>query len=128
MAKIQSVRNLRVWQKAMDFAMFIFELSKGFPADERFSLTDQVRRSSRSVAANLSEAWRKRRYAAAFVAKINDSEGEAAETQTFVEIARRCGYVSAEDAATLDAGYEELLAQLVHMATHPDDWVIGAAR
>ena len=125
MAKIQSVRDLRVWQKAMDLAMSVFELSKHFPADERFSMTDQVRRSSRSVAANLSEAWRKRRYAAAFIAKLNDSEGEAAETQTFVELARRCGYVSTEEAAALDAGYEELLAQLVHMATHPEDWVIG---
>ena len=128
MAKIQSVRDLRVWQKAMDLAMLVFELTKGFPPDERFSLTDQVRRSSRSVAANLSEAWRKRRYVAAFIAKINDSEGEAAETQTFVEFALRCGYISPEDAASLDAGYEELLAQLVHMATHPEDWVIGNTR
>ena len=125
--KIQSVRDLRVWQRAMELAMRVFELSKSFPVEERYSLTDQVRRASRSVAANISEAWRKRRYPAAFVAKLNDAEGEAAEAQTFVEFALRCDYASASDAAALDAAYEELLGQLVHMATHPEDWVIGNA-
>ena len=105
--------------------MEIFDRSKQFPSEERFSLTDQVRRSSRSVAANLAEAWRKRRYAAAFVAKLCDAEAEAAETQTWIELARRCCYVPDVDAEHLDAGYEELLAQIVHMATHPEDWVVG---
>src|SRR5947208_86279 len=86
---IRSHKDLRVWQEAMDLAMEIFTVSKSFPADERFSLTDQVRRSSRSVPANISEAWRKRRYEAAFVSKLNDAEGETAETQTHLEIARR---------------------------------------
>ncbi len=105
--------------------MRVFELSKAFPPDERFSLTDQMRRSSRSVAANLAEAWRKRRYSAAFVAKLSDAESEAAETQTWVEVSFRCQYMESADAAPLDAGYEELLGRIVHMATHPDDWVIG---
>ena len=77
---IHSFKELRVWRAAMDMAMLIFELSKAFPAAERYSLTDQIRRSSRSVAANISEAWRKRRYPAAFVSKLSDAEAEAAET------------------------------------------------
>lgn len=75
-------QELDVYKKAFDAAMQIFELSKDFPKEETYSLTDQIRRSSRSVCANLAEAWRKRRYEAAFIAKLSDSEGEAAETQT----------------------------------------------
>jgi four helix bundle protein len=82
--------------------MKVFELTKKFPADEKFSLTDQIRRSSRSVPANISEAWRKRRYPAAFVSKLSDSEGEAAETQTHIEVALRCNYLTPDDAASLD--------------------------
>jgi len=80
----------------MDLAMLVFELSKRFPVEERYSLTDQIRRASRSVASNIAEAWRKRRYPAAFIAKLSDSESEAAETQTWTEFARRCGYLSDE--------------------------------
>jgi four helix bundle protein len=112
----------------MDLAMKVFQVSKAFPADERFSLTDQIRRASRSVAANVAEAWRKRRYEAAFIATLNDAEGEAAETQTHLEIARRCGYVSDQQAAALDHDYEQLLSQLVHMSTHSSDWVIGGVK
>jgi four helix bundle protein len=125
MPRIVSVRDLRVWQKAMELAMRVFELSKRFPSDERFALTDQIRRSSRSVPANIAEAWRKRRYQAAFIAKLNDAEGEAAETQTHLEIALRCGYVRPDEARAIDADYEDLLAQLVHMAIHPQDWIIN---
>lgn len=110
----------------MDLAMEVFALSRAFPAEERFSLTDQVRRSSRSVAANIAEAWRKRRYEAAFIAKINDTEGEAAETQTHIEIALRCGYLEAGKAAALDERYEHLLAQLVTMSTQPEVWTVGS--
>ncbi|MHC5828961.1 MAG: four helix bundle protein, partial [Nostoc sp.] len=78
-------QDLKVYQMAFDAAMKIFEVSKKFPVEERYSLTDQIRRSSRSVCANLAEAWRKRRYVAAFVAKLNDGEAEAAETQTWIE-------------------------------------------
>src|SRR5947207_5537451 len=124
MPRIVSVRDLRVWQKAMELAMRVFELSKCFPTNEQFALTDQIRRSSRSVPANIAEAWRKRRYQAAFIAKLNDAEGEAAETQTHLEIALRCGYVHPDEARAIDTDYEDLLAQLVHMAIHPEDWII----
>jgi four helix bundle protein len=124
MANIRSFKELTVWQRAMDVATEIFRLSKQFPSDERFSLTDQIRRSSRSVAANIAEAWRKRRYPAAFVSKLNDAEGEAAETQTHVELARRCGYVDDTTATGLDSEYEEILAMLTSMAAHPEQWTI----
>jgi four helix bundle protein len=124
--KITSHRELQVWIEAMDLAMEVFVLSKSFPADERFSLTDQIRRSSRSVAANLSEAWRKRRYEAAFVSKLNDSEGEAAETQTHLEIAWRCGYLTTDQFQPIDARYETLLARIVIMSSQPEKWVLRA--
>ncbi|WP_225875324.1 four helix bundle protein [[Limnothrix rosea] IAM M-220] len=124
MGNIRSFKELRVWQNAMDGAMVIFARSKLFPSEEKFSLTDQIRRSSRSVAANLAEAWRKRRYPAAFVSKLSDSEAEAAETQTWVELARRCGYLSDEEAKDLDSRYEQILGQLVVMITQRDKWTI----
>ena len=82
--KIRSHRELRVWQNAMDAAMAIFEETKAFPPEERYSMVDQMRRSSRSVAANISEVWRRRRYEAAFINKLNEAEGEASETQTWI--------------------------------------------
>jgi four helix bundle protein len=124
MARIQTVRDLHVWQSGMDLAMRVFELTKRFPPEERYAMTDQFRRSSRSVPANTAEAWRKRRYEAAFISKLNDAEGEAAETQTWAELALRCGYLGADDAAELDRNCEEILAQLVHMIAHPTDWTI----
>lgn len=126
--KIRSHKELRVWQEALDLAMEIFSLSKSFSADERFSLSDQIRRSSRSVPANISEAWRKRRYEAAFISKLNDAEGEAAETQTHLEIARRCGYITEEMARQMDERYEALLAQLVTMANRPEVWTVSGNR
>lgn len=81
-AKILRHQELLVYKKAIEAAMEIFEVSKSFPKEETYSLTDQIRRSSRSVPANIAEAWRKRRYKAAFISKLNDAEGEAAETQT----------------------------------------------
>lgn len=124
MENIRSFRELRVWLKSMDLCMEIFELTKRFPSEERYSLIDQVRRSSRSVPANISEAWRKRRYPAAFVSKLNDAEGEAAETQTHLEIARRCGYLDPAVMGRLDQEYEDILGKLVNMAAHPEKWVI----
>lgn len=122
--KIHSHKELNVWQSAMDLAHSIFLTTKTFPKDEQYSLTDQLRRSSRSVAANISEAWRKRRYPAAFIAKLNDAEGEAAESQTHLEIARRCNYLTDELAADFDQQYERLLAQLVTMARNPEKWTL----
>jgi four helix bundle protein len=125
MGSIRSVKDLRVWQTGMDLAMRVFEHTKRFPVEERYSLTDQFRRSSRSVAANIAEAWRKRRYEAAFIAKLNDAESEAAETQTWIEVARRCGYLADVHAIELDHEYDELLAQLVHMIAHTNQWTIN---
>jgi four helix bundle protein len=98
MANIRSFKELRVWQNAMDAVMRVFDLTKRFPVEEKYSLTDQFRRASRSVAVNISEGWRKRRYPAAFVSKLNDAESEAAESQAWIEFALRCKYLTAEDA------------------------------
>jgi four helix bundle protein len=123
--KIQSPHDLQVYQKAFATAMELFELSKGFPKEEMYSLTDQVRRSSRSVCANLAEAWRKRRYSAAFTCKLSDAESEAAETQVWIEFAVKCGYLNRDQAEGLYRACEEILRTLVGMITHPETWVIG---
>src|SRR5207302_3097457 len=91
---IRHFRDLDVYQNALATGLRVYELSKKFPAEERYALTDQIRRSSRSVCANIAEAWRKRRYTAAFISKLSDSEGEAAETQVHIEFAFRHGYIS----------------------------------
>jgi len=122
--KIQSHRDLGVFGRAFDAAMILFELSKAFPAEERYSLTDQMRRASRSVCANVAEAWRKRRYAAAFVSKLSDAETEAAETQVWIEFAAKCGYVTPETARPIYQSYENIVRTLVGMITHPETWVI----
>lgn len=108
--------------------MGIFEATKGFPAEERYSLVDQMRRSSRSVCANIAEAWRKRRYPNAFVSKLNDAEAEAAETEVWLEIALRCGYLEQPKAATLEQNYEHILGKVVTMITHPEQWIIRNVR
>jgi four helix bundle protein len=108
----------------MDAAMEIFELTRDFPVEERYSLVDQIRRSSRSVCANLGEAWRKRRYPKHFVSKLSDAESEAEETRVWLEIAHRCGYISEAQASELDAQFDRIIAQLVTMSTNPDQWVI----
>jgi four helix bundle protein len=100
--------------------MRIFDLSANFPKEEIYSLTDQIRRSSRSVAANIAEAWRKRKYSAAFAAKLNDAEGEAAETETWVKYAVRCEYIDREIAKEIYLEYEEMFAMLVSMRTGPE--------
>jgi four helix bundle protein len=123
--KIQSHHDLQVYRKAFEAAMELFELSKSFPKEETYSLTDQIRRSSRSVCANLAEAWRKRRYEAAFISKLSDSESEAAETQVWIEFAVKCDYLNRDKAETLYRTYDEILRTLVGMITHPETWVIG---
>ncbi|HEY7119540.1 MAG TPA: four helix bundle protein [Tepidisphaeraceae bacterium] len=124
---IRSHKELDVWKSAMDAAMGIFRLTRSFPAEERYSLVDQIRRSSRSVPTQISEAWRKRRYIASFRNKLNDSEGEAAETQTSVEFARRCGYWSDAIAAELDQRYEVIIKQLVRMHENAEQWCGGVS-
>ena len=121
---IQSHVQLEVYQLAFQMAMQIFELTKLFPLDERYSLTDQVRRSSRSVCANLAEAWRKRRYGNAFVAKLSDAEAEAAETQAWLEFSVKCGYLDAESARAIYQTYDQILGKLVNMINEPSPWLM----
>ena len=125
--RIQRHTELAVYKKAFAVAMEIFEASKGFPKEETYSLTDQARRASRSVCANLAEAWRKRRYEAAFVAKLSDCESEAAETQVWLQFAVECGYLERDRAATLYLTYEEILRMLVAMIDKPTSWTIPTA-
>jgi len=112
----------------MNLTMKVFEQTKHWPSEERFNLIDQIRRSSRSVCTNLAEAWRKRRYRAAFVAKLSDSETEAAETQVSAEIALRCGYLDQETFRELDDKYEKVLGRIVKMADQPEKWLIKPRR
>jgi len=116
--------DLEVYQRGYAIAMRIFEVSKRFPKEERYSLIDQIRRSSRSVCSNIGEAWRKRRYEGAFVAKLGDSEAEAAETQTWLQFAVGCGYLSRDEAAELYREYEKVLSMLVDMIAHSSRWVL----
>ena len=121
---VRHYRELDVYQNAMSLAMKIFELSKQWPSEERFNLTDQIRRSSRSVCTNLAEAWRKRRYRAAFIAKLSDSETEAAETQVSAEIALRCRYLDEKKFLEIEEGDEKVLGQIVKMTEQPEKWLI----
>jgi four helix bundle protein len=122
--KIQTHCDLDVYRKSFEAAMQIFEISKAFPKEEIYSLTNQFRRSSRSVCANLAEAWRKRRYENAFISKLSDSESEAAETQVWIEFSVRCGYLDRDRAAEIYKIYDEILRMIVAMITHPDQWII----
>lgn len=124
--RIRSYKDLEVYRRAMDLAMEIFHISKGFPEEERYSLTDQIRKASRSVPANISEAWRKRRYRNAFISKLSDAETEASETQVWVEFARRCEYVAEDVAARLDAECDRIMGKIVRMIDEPEKWLIRA--
>jgi four helix bundle protein len=117
---MQGYKDLKVYQLAYRLSMQIFDRSKLFPADERYSLTDQIRRSSRSVCANIAEGYRKRRYPNMFVSKVADSDAEVAETLVWLDFARDCGYLSEEHQQELSAGYEEVGRMLGSMMAHPD--------
>ncbi|MCJ7500456.1 four helix bundle protein [bacterium] len=121
---IRDFRELRVYDTAMDMAMEIFRVTSGFTKEEKYSLTDQIRRSSRSVCANIAEAWRKRRYRAAFVAKLSDAESEAAETQVWLEFSRKCGYLSDDRAREMNTSYEYVISCPVKMIQNADDWTL----
>jgi len=123
--KIRTHRDLEVHEKAFGAAMMIFECSKSFPKEETYSLTDQMRRSSRSVCANLAEAWRKRRYEAAFVSKLSDCEAEAAETQTWIEFAVKSDYLDRDTANRLYKTYDEIIGTFVGMIVHSDKWILA---
>lgn len=116
--------ELDVYKEAFETAMAIFRTTKSFPAEERYSLTDQIRRSSRSVCANIAEAWRKRRYEAAFVSKLSDSEAEAAETQTWIQFAVECEYIDRDLAKQLYQQYDAILGMLVQMIANSEQWTL----
>ena len=122
MALVKHFRELRVYRQAFEAATRIYELSKGWPKEERYSLTDQIRRSSRSVCANVAEAWRKRRYPAHFVSKLSDSDSEAAETQVWLDFALNCGYINQQDHDTLYAAYDGVAGGLVKMMANSKAW------
>ena len=123
--RVVSHRDLEVYNRAFECAMELFEHSRRFPKEETYSLTDQVRRSSRSVCANLAEAWRKRRYQAAFISKLSDAEAEAAETQVWIEFAVKCQYLDRKIALQLFRQYELIVATIVGMINHPETWTIS---
>ena len=124
MSRIHSHEELDVYKPAFEAARHIFEISKSFPREETYALTDQIRRSSRSVCSNIAEAWRKRRYEAAFVSKLNDSEAEAAETQTWLEFVVECGYLPKEQAEEIHRTYDNIIGKLVNMIFKPTSWIL----
>jgi len=112
---LKHFRDLNVYQKAFVCAMQIFEITKKFPSDEKYSLTDQIRRSSRSVCSNIAESWRKRNYKAVFVNKLTDSMQEASETQSWLEFSLACKYIDSDIFNSLDQEYESIIAMLNSM-------------
>jgi four helix bundle protein len=123
MAAPGGLRGLRVYQLAYRLAMQIFNETKTFPHDERYSMTSQIRRSSRSVAANLAEGYRKRQYPNMFVSKLADCDAEATETQVWLDFARDCGYLSEERHKEVAAGYDELGRMLSSMIKDPEKFM-----
>jgi four helix bundle protein len=120
MTQINGFRDLIVFQKAYELSMEIFELSKGFPKEEKYSLTDQARRSSRSICANISESWAKRIYIKAFVNKLTDSLGEEYETETWINYAKDCNYLDESGFNRLINSYEEVRKMLISMINNPE--------
>ncbi len=121
---IKSHRELKVYQKAFDQAMKIFEITKKFPKEEIYSLTDQIRRSSRSVCSNITEAFRRRKYPKSFSSKLNESEAEAAETQNWLDFALACSYINEKTHQEICNTYDEIIGMLVNMQKHPEKWGI----
>ncbi len=122
--RIRTHEELEVYRLAYSVAMEIFGLSWSFPKEERYALTDQIRRSSRSVCANLAEAFRKRRYPRAFVSKLSDAEAEIAETQVWLEFAVDCGYIAEECKERMAQRCDRMLASVVTMINKPTDWIL----
>lgn len=121
---VRDFRELQVYRMAYVAAMRIYALSKAFPPEERYALTSQIRRSSRSVCNNLAEAWRKRRYEAAFISKLSDSDSEAAETSVSLDFARDCGFISREEHAKLTDQYEQICRMLTTMMNDSGRWCL----
>ncbi len=125
--QINSAKDLDVYKQAFDLAMEIFQLSKRWPSEEKYSLTDQIRRSSRSVCANLREAWSKRRYSAHFVSKLTDCDGENSETATWLDFAFSCGYLSDIDYKKLSQTCKQIGGMLGSMLKNPKPFLLKAA-
>ena len=124
MNKIKTHKDLEVFQLSFSSGMEVFSMTKSFPKEETYSLTDQIRRSSRSVSGNLAEAFRKRRYPKAFISKLSDSEGEAAETQVWLDYALACAYIEEELYHDLTDKYDHIIAMIVKMISNPNQWSI----
>jgi four helix bundle protein len=124
MSRIQSHAELDVYKMAFESAMRIFEISKRFPKEKTYSLTDQIRRSSRSVCANFAEGWRKRRYESVIINRLSDAEAEAAETQTWLDFAYECEYLPREIMDELKTTYDHVIGKLVNMITKPTPWIL----
>jgi len=122
MPTVKFHQDLKVFQQSFEIAMQIYTLSKSFPKEELYSLTDQIRRSSRSVLANISEAWGKRKYEKSFIAKLTDSEGEARETQTWLQFALACNYINEEQFNNLNNQYNQIIGMLVNMMNQSESW------
>jgi four helix bundle protein len=116
--------ELEVYKLSVEAAMDIFRASKKWPKEEMYSLTDQIRRSSRSVSGQIAEAWRRRKYENAFVNKLNEGEGEAAETQTWLEYAVKCEYLDRKEGARLFRIYDRIIGKLVKMGNEPEKWIL----
>ena len=126
--QINSAKDLTVYKKAYDLAMQIFIISRKFPPEERYALTGQIRRSSRSVCSNLREAWAKRRYPAHFVSKLTDSDGENGETDTWLDLAKDCSYISESEHKELQAECEEVGKMLGSMINSPSKFLLPSDR
>lgn len=132
--KVKSTRlvsyhwQLDVYRLSVDAGMEVFNATKAFPKEEMYSLTDQIRRSSRSVSGQIAEAWRRRKYEAAFVNKLNEAEAEAAETQTWLEYAVKCEYLSRKTGKVLHKTFDSIIGKLVTMGNHPKQWVLDRSR
>jgi four helix bundle protein len=124
MGKIRTHKDLDVYQLSFEAGMEIFELSKNFPKEEKYSLTDQIRRSSRSVSGNIAEAWRHRRYPKSFISKLSFSEGEAAETQVWLDYALACEYIDNNIHQKLNTKYDYIIGKLVRMINKPENWFL----
>ena len=122
--QIKSAKDLKVYQKAYALAMEIFQLSKSWPTEEKYFLTDQIRRASRSVCTNLREAWAKRRYEAHFISKITDSDGENSETETWLDFALDCRYLGPPDHLRLTTECRQIGSMLASMLNKPDKFLL----
>jgi four helix bundle protein len=124
LSKIRTHKDLDVYHLSFEAGKQIFVISKAFPKEETYSLTDQIRRSSRSVSGNIAEAWRHRRYPKSFISKLSTSEGEAAETQVWLDYALECKYIKPEIHKELFIKYDKIIGKLVNMIRNPEKWSI----